>query len=271
MRVWLLVDTVLVLLSGFQLFVLTERTNTAFAWTIASPLTAAFLGAGYWAALLLVFGSSRQTRWSDARLAVFGVLVFTTLTTVATLLHLDKFHLAASNLGPRVAAWGWLGVYVFVPPVLLVLLILQLRVPGHDPPRMLRLPVFIRVILALQGAILLILGTTMFAQPAVPSWPWALTPLTGRAIAAWLVGIGVIAVQVVWENDWRRVRVAMGSFTLLAVLELVALARYGKSVDWTQPAAAAYLFFLLVMAGVGAYLLTSMRGASSRAGATSSA
>ncbi|HEX3715780.1 MAG TPA: hypothetical protein VHV09_23510, partial [Trebonia sp.] len=49
---WLLAAAaVLVLLAGFQLFVFTGRTATYFAWTIANPLAAAFLGAGYWASV----------------------------------------------------------------------------------------------------------------------------------------------------------------------------------------------------------------------------
>ena len=45
MRWLLFAAAVLVFLAGFQLFVLTEHTGTYFAWTIANPPAAAFLGA----------------------------------------------------------------------------------------------------------------------------------------------------------------------------------------------------------------------------------
>jgi hypothetical protein len=49
---WLLVvASVLVALAGQQLFVFTSRTGGYFAWTIANPLAAAFLGGSYWAAV----------------------------------------------------------------------------------------------------------------------------------------------------------------------------------------------------------------------------
>src|SRR5664279_3021694 len=56
-------------------------------------------------------------------------------------------------------------------------------------------------------------------------WPWTLTRLTGRAIGAWLVGLGIAAVQAVRENDWMRIRPATMSYVVFGGLELVALAR----------------------------------------------
>ena len=51
LRVVLVAAAVLALIAGYQVFVLTEHTDRDFAWTIANPLTAAFMGAGYWASL----------------------------------------------------------------------------------------------------------------------------------------------------------------------------------------------------------------------------
>ena len=50
MRRLLYTASVLVLLAGIQLFVFTGRTDSFFAFTIANPLAAAFLGAAYLAA-----------------------------------------------------------------------------------------------------------------------------------------------------------------------------------------------------------------------------
>ena len=46
-RIVLLVAAALVFLAGVQLFVFPLRTDEYFAWTIASPMTAVFLGAAY--------------------------------------------------------------------------------------------------------------------------------------------------------------------------------------------------------------------------------
>jgi hypothetical protein len=78
---------VLVVSVGVFTFVLSEDTDRLFAWTIAPPLTAAFLGANYWSAFFLAYFSAREHVWANARLTYAISLVFITLTMVATLLH----------------------------------------------------------------------------------------------------------------------------------------------------------------------------------------
>ena len=56
----LLVAALLVFLAGVQLFVFPLRTDTYFAWTIASPMTAVFLGASYWSAVGLEMAAARE-------------------------------------------------------------------------------------------------------------------------------------------------------------------------------------------------------------------
>jgi hypothetical protein len=253
MRYWFLVDSLLVLLTGIQLFVLTEYTDRFFAWTITPAPTAAFLGAAYWAALPLVYLSSRETSWARARLAVFGVLVFTSLTTVATLIHLDRFHLFDPHPLAQFAAWVWLAVYVLVPPALLIILILQTRLPGGDPPRQAPQPGWLRASLALQSLVMLVVGVVLFIAPLAPVWPWQLTPLTGRAVGAWLIGVGVIVAHMNLENDWGRGRATMISYTLLAILELLALARYPMVVAWNALSTLLYVLFLVSVLVIGGY------------------
>jgi hypothetical protein len=165
MRWVLLVGSVLVLVAGAQLYLLTDYTDVYFAWTIEPPLTAAFLGAFYWTACVLALLSGRERIWARARVGVVGVLLFVTLTLVTTLLHLDRFHLAASDPRPLLAAWFWLLVYLIDLPVLLALLLLQLRVPGGDPPPTARLPAWFRAMAGLHAALALFMGAAMFTAP----------------------------------------------------------------------------------------------------------
>ncbi|MGS0686457.1 hypothetical protein ACVBEQ_15120 [Nakamurella sp. GG22] len=254
-RTILLIASVLVFMVGVQLFVLTESTDRLFAWTINSPLTAAFLGAAYWASCVMEFTASRRRRWADARIAIPAVLVFTAVTLVITLVHIDLFHLNEPSLVTRFLTWSWLFVYAVVPLVMLVLLVRQVRAPGADPVRRWTLPAWFRALLGIHAAILIPMGIALLALPTVAAewWPWALTPLTGRAIGAWLVGLGIAAAQVVGENDWLRIRPATMSYTAFAVLEFAALARYPDEVAWATPEAWVYLLFLASSLGIGAY------------------
>src|SRR5215470_14018706 len=129
---WLLYTVaVLVLLAGFQLFVFTGRTGTFFAWTIANPLAAAFLGGGYWASVLIEALAGRQAVWANARIAVPTVFVFTVLTLAASLMHLGQFHLGRQfAAGTRIVTWAWLAVYVLVPLLMLIVVAVQARTPG---------------------------------------------------------------------------------------------------------------------------------------------
>jgi hypothetical protein len=246
----LVTAAVLVLLAGFQLFVLTGRTGTFFAWTIANPLAAAFLGAGYWASVSIEALSGRQRLWANARIAVPAVFVFTVLTLVATLMHLSQFHLGARYAtGTRIVTVAWLAIYILVPLLMLIALAVQARAPGVDPPRSAGLPAWIYAVLAVQAIVLLGLGVALFAAPAqaAPMWPWKLTPLVAQATGAWLISLGVAAVHALLERDARRLRPAAVGYVVLALLQSIALARYPNHFAWHSASGITYLTFLATM------------------------
>ena len=256
MRFILLAASILVLAAGLDLTLLTEQTATSFAWTIQSSITAAFLGAGYLASFLLEFLAYREKIWANARVAVPSVFLFTTLTLVATLLHLDKFHLNSPIVSAMVAAYLWLAIYIAVPIAMLILLIYQIRLQGLTPKRKATLYTWMRLVLAAQGTIMLVTGIILFLSPAVAStfWPWALTPLTSRTIGAWLIGIGVIALHMTWENDHQRNRIAYISYAVLGVLQAASLMRYVGEVNLS--AAGSWIYLILVIS----IILTGLYG-----------
>jgi hypothetical protein len=235
---------------SLSLLVLTERTDRFFAWTVSPPLTAAFLGAGYAASCVFQLLAARQRLWIHARIAPLGALIFTSLTLLATLIHLDRFHLD-SLIGVF-----WVLIYALAPPVMLVLLIRQWRMPGADADRTQPLATWLRLLLGLQALILMPLGAALFVAPLLTAqlWPWTLTPLTARAIGAWLIAVGVGMTQAIWENDVDRVRIALVSFAVYGALQFVAIARYADTINWTSPLAwlfASFPVVLLISGGAG--------------------
>lgn len=258
MRVLLSVAGVLVFLAGVQLFVFPERTDRYFAWTIDPPLTAAFLGAGYWSSVALEWTAARERVWARARVAAPTVFVFATLTLVVTLVHLDRFHLETSvELGTRAVTWAWMAIYVTVPVLMVVLFVLQRREGGVDPPKSSPLPPWVMAILVVEAGAFLVFGALLLIAPgdAGAYWPWSLTPLTARAIGAWLFSLGFAAAHAVWEGDASRLTpVAVGSVGF-GILQTVALLRYGGTVRWDDPAALVYVVFLAATVLVGAGIL----------------
>ena len=234
----LLVASGLVFIVGVQLFVLSEQTDTYFAWTINPPLTAAFLGGAYWSACLMELLAARQRVWANARIAAPAVFLFTTITLAVSLYHIDRFHLNDPRPLTRALTYIWFAVYALVPLLFAALLVAQARQLGVDPPRTRPLPGWARAVLALQALLLAGPGVVLLLTPglALDYWPWQLTPLTARAIGAWLVALGMAAAHAADENDWGRLRIATTAYIAFGALELVALARYAGSVRWDRPA-----------------------------------
>jgi hypothetical protein len=232
-RVLLQVAAVLVFLAGVQLFLFPRRTDEYFAWTVASPMTAVFLGASYWSAVGLELVAARSTRWAGARIALPAVFVFTTLTLIVTLVHLELFHLDADlALRTRAVTWAWIAVYVLVPLLMVGAYWDQRRVGLAVPPPG-GLPTLVRVALVGLAALLLALGTALLVAPewADAAWPWTLTPLTGRAVGAWLVGLGVAAAHARLLDDRPSLRPLAITGVLFGALQGLAALRYGDELD----------------------------------------
>lgn len=250
MRGLLLAFGLLTMLAVGVLYILAEFTNRYFAWTISPPITAAFLGAGFGAGFILVILIRRERAWANARVGVFTILLFVIMMLLATLLHLDRFHFGVSGVVARFAAWFWLFVYVIVPLAMLVLLVVQRRMPGSDPPRQRALPSWLAWLIGLQGTVMALMGAGLFVAPTVVGtvWPWFLSPLSARAVAAWLIAMGVGAALAIREQDAIRFRAAVIAYAVFGALQLGALARFAEQVRWGAVGWAYTLVMISVLA-----------------------
>ena len=261
MRAILVVGGLFVLAAAIQLYPLAKHTEDYFAWTIAIPATAAFLGASYAATTVLALMSARESTWARARLGLPGVLAFIWLTLLMTLLHLDTFHFDSDQWFARGVAWVWLAIYALEPPILTWIYVKQLREPGADPPRDHPLPRWYRAALAALAAVLVLGGIALFALPGEvgDAWPWPLTDLTAQAIAAWLVAFGLLLGAIWWENDWTRVGLGMALLITLVALLALALALFPDKVE-SGNAIAGYIAGLAALGAIALYgLVRSQR------------
>lgn len=255
MRRLLVPFVVLAGLGALQLYLFPNDTDRFFAWTLRPPLSAMFMGAGYAAGVLLSVLSYRPQPWVVTRTATVTIFVFTVFMTIATFLHIENMHLDTGPATARLAAWLWVAVYVIVTPLLGVLILIQMRAPGSDPPRGSPLPSGLRTALAVLGLAMSGIGIAVFVAPATMDgvWPWAITPLAGRALAAWIIAIGWAGLQVSYENDVRRVEPAAATFAVLGVLWFIGALRGGSDMRWERPSAWLYLAFTVIAAGLGAW------------------
>lgn len=239
---------VLAVIAGVLLFPLATETDRFFSWTIEPPVTAAFLGAAYWAAALLLGWAARRREWASARTALPPVATIAVLLLVTTLIHLDRFDLDS------IFGWFWLVVYVCVTPLLAWLVWRQLRDAEPVARGLHPFPGVLRLLLAAQAVILLASGAALLVAPvdAAEIWPWVLTPLTARAVGSFLVGFGVAAAFALWENDIVRLRGVAWAWCALGALELVVAATRSAELDGGSGAVAAYLVFWSLSAAGGA-------------------
>lgn len=252
----------LLFIAGVQLFILSGQTETYFAWTFAAPLPAAFLGAGYWAAMFYAFLGTRAKGWEYARSSMPAALTAVTLLTVTTFLHLERFHLDSPLFITRFVTWVWLAVYVLAPPILAAAWIVQSRLPGAHVKGRDPLPDWMRGGFALLGIFALACGIGLFLVPESMSglWHWPLAPLAARSVGSWLCAFGVACAALVFENDIRHGAGTSSSLFAFCILEMIVVLRYAAAIDWGKPMAIAYILFLLFGALVtGANLLAERK------------
>lgn len=211
-RAFLLIATPLAFLGGMQVTLLAEHTETYWAWTIALPISAIFIGASFSATAVLFAWGLQQREWIRVRAVVSGGPFVTVGLLVATLQHVGEFHGAVGVI--------WVEAYVFAVPAFFAAAVQQLMVPGRDRSVEERMPGFLRGVLGLQALVMLAWGILLFARPhdAGPVWPWPLAPLAAQAIAAWLLGIGGSAAYISVRGDRADMPGAALSYLVLGTI-----------------------------------------------------
>jgi hypothetical protein len=251
-RIFVVAATIFVAAAGVSLFFLSEQTHLYFAWTIKPPLTAAFLGAGYLTVTTALAIGLLEHEWARIRVGVWVVATGLILILIATLLHLDRFHLRSPVWSAQAWAWTWLFLYIALVPGLIVALWQQRRMSGAELPAASGLGGWLKWCMRLLGVLMLAIGGSLFIAPAAtaPLWPWALTPLTARMVGAFYAAFAVSLFATVKENDYRRIHTAAGAYIVFALLQFVNILRY-PDVNWEQPRGwlLAFVYFALLIVG----------------------
>jgi hypothetical protein len=256
----LIVSAFILLALGGVLTLFPRDTDRLFSWTIDVGLTVGTLGSYYLAALALVLLTlSGGMTWARARVMLAGAVAFSALALLATLMHLDRFHFDSTGFA-LVITWVWTVAYAILPPLMLIGLWPQRRVPGADPLSE-RAAAWIPRVMAAFGAILLVVGTVLFVVPedVAEVWPWALTALTGRVLGAWTIGLGLALAFAARERHRFPLVPASATLGLFGLFQLVTVLRFGGDMEWGGPAAWVYVAFLVAALLVGAAAWAAVR------------
>jgi hypothetical protein len=177
--IWVLL--VLAAANGVFLYLLPGLADTEYAWPIAPPVNAAFIGAGFLAGTVatgLVLATA--TRWRTFSTLPAALWVLATTLLLATIIHADRFRWGYP------LTWIWALVYAGVPLAVPFLVSRQRRVAEAEPEPDPRLrPV--RVLSAIAAVPLAVGAIALFVAPVDVGehWPWPLTPLLARVVAGW--------------------------------------------------------------------------------------
>ncbi|MCP2032704.1 putative membrane protein [Okibacterium sp. HSC-33S16] len=220
------------------LYLAPGHTEQHFAWTIAPPVTALYLGSAYIGGIWFFAGVLRTRSWVAVRRGFPAVLTFATLLGIATLLHWEKFH--AGHL----SFVAWATLYLTTPVLLALVLVLQSRRAHSRPTDVVAEETVIprgwcRALAAL-GAASLTVGSVLFLVPAigVDTWAWQLTPLTARVIGATLTLPGAVNLWLLVDPRWSAFRVIFQaqlvslSFILLGIILSWAQLDFSRIAAW---------------------------------------
>ena len=262
LRLTLIGFAALALTAGALLFFGATDTDDWFSWTIEPPLTAAALGAFYWGAFVLLAVAAGASGWTAVRPIVLPVLAIAIALLVITLVHLDRFDMDS------LFGVFWLCAYVAAPPLLVAGIALERRrtppAPASTPSKPLGRG--LRIALTIEGAAMLAASAVMLLAPdtAADLWPWALSPLTSRALGAFVLGVALVALMVVRERGITLFTGTAAALVALAALQLLAVALHSADLGDDGLATGVYLGFVAAVGATGLYALASAASAFSR-------
>jgi hypothetical protein len=217
-----------------MLYLFPNRSGELFAWPVRPPMTAMMLGAAYLGGAYFFVRVVQTRQWHTVALGLLPVSAFAGYLGVATIIHWDKFTPG------HVSFILWAILYFTLPFVLVFVWLRNRQTDPHEGDASYRpLPTPVRIYLAAVGLLLTIVSLLLFLLPdtMIPSWPWALTPLTARVMAAMFVLPGLVGVKIALDRRWSAARFILQAQIGAIVLIVLAMILARSDIDWSRPAA----------------------------------
>ena len=153
---------------------------------------------------------------------------------IATLLHWDRFNHGDAPLVGATVFYGWVGVCIVSPFVVLALWWFNRRTDSGEPaPGEAIVPAWVRR-MALAGGVGAIIAAGVFflaPEQAIDIWPWKLTPLTSRVLGSFTAQVGVGALLLSLDRRWSAWKLIIQTFFVATALLLVGAIRAWDDFD----------------------------------------
>lgn len=207
-----------------------DDTARLFAWRIAPPLTPMILGSVYLGGAYFFLRAAGARHWHRIEGGFVSVGVFASLMGVATILHWSRF------IHGNVAFSLWAGLYLTTPFLVFGTWARNRRERTPPAPGDLLLPPVAVAVIGAVGVSAAFSSALLFLFPrvAIDVWPWRLTELTARVMAA-IFALGIAGIGVLVEKRWTGARLLFQVEILMLVLILVAVVRDRRDIDAGRP------------------------------------
>jgi hypothetical protein len=163
-------------------------------------------------------------RWEGVAAGFPPVILFVWMAAGATVLHLDRF------IHDSLPFAAWIAVYAATMVAVPALYLYNRR--RAPPVQSAPLPGGMRTGLAVAGAVVVAVGLAMYIAPSagIDVWPWTLTPLTDRIVAAVVTLFGSVGVSVAADGTATGARIPLEAHAIGLAFLLLAVARGGEGV-----------------------------------------
>jgi hypothetical protein len=236
--------TPFLILAFFVLVPWPTDTKRLFAWQIRPTMSPMVLGSVYLGGAYFFVRVLRARRWHQVAGGFLPVAAFASLMAITTVLHWNRF------IHTNLAFWLWVALY-FTTPVLVLAVFLRNKgeySPAQADELMLGRVAAGIIVLAGGLSVLMCVFLYLFPHRAISHWPWQLTPLTARMLAA-IFALGLAGLGAARERRWSAARILLQVAGLMLLLILLAGVRARHQFDTSN--ALTWLF----LAGFGASTL----------------
>jgi hypothetical protein len=226
-------------------------TSRLFAWAISPTMSAMVLGSVYLGGAYFFVRVVCARQWHTVAGGFVPVGTFATLMGVTTILHWDRF------LHDHAAFWLWVALYFTTPVLVFTAFLRNQREFDAAPDSSEPIGPLAAAALVLAGAtsVAMCVFLYLFPSRAIAVWPWPLTPLTARTLAA-IFALGGAGVGAWWERRWSAIRILLQVAGVMLALILIAAARAHSEFDPSKALTWLFLIgFVVATAALGALYL----------------
>jgi hypothetical protein len=215
------------------LYLFPDDTARLWSWPIKGTMTPMVLASAYLGGSWFFLRVQWEPRWHAVKVGFPAVALFATLLGIATILHWDKFS------HEKVAFWIWAALYFVAPFLVVAAWVLNQRYAATPLPDEPRLGPVSRTAVGLAGVTALATGSAMFVFPDswIAHWPWFLTPLTCRVVAA-ILCLGSAGIGVWLDPRWSTLGLMLEvAIIMLGLMVLAGLRAHdevitGRGLTW---------------------------------------